>query len=266
MTEWLPTARLLRLRVAAPPVSATGLPDWPSTLNDTWPLGVSGVVPPTVGATVATNATDCPNTDGLGAEPRLVVVSDVTVIVAVAVCESAVASALAGPSSEALAVKVAVTTPSTNWVPAPESEPFTGLPKIVAAGTGNGARPSSDPGASGVVEVPVTPNRSAVRVVWSVGASVAGNAMLRSSSQSVTMSTGAAPKRLAPPKPWATVVPGPSSVPHQLSLAVRAPGVVSSSTLGPRAAELPTNRLRLMSMEPASSKTAPPRGVPVPFA
>src|SRR5205085_6068680 len=178
---------------------------------------------------------------------------------------SAVASALAGPRREALAVKVAVTTPSTNWVPASESEPCTGLPKTVPV-TGNGARPSSDPGASGVVDVPVTPNRSAVSVACPPGASVAGDATLRSWSQSVTMSMGAAPKRLVPPKPWATEVPGPLLVPHQLSLAVRAPGVVSSSTLEPRAAVLPTNRLGLMSMEPASSKTAPPRGVPVPFA
>src|SRR5438309_7211072 len=157
-----------------------GMPAWLSMKKSIEPVGVAGVVPPTLDETVAVTTTPCPNTDGLGAEATVVVVPAVTVIVAVAVWESAVASALAGPSSVGLAVKVAVTTPSTNWVPASESEPFTGLPKIVPGGTGNGARPVSDPGASGVVDVPVTPNRSAVRVVWSVGASVAGNAMLRS--------------------------------------------------------------------------------------
>src|SRR5947207_13332399 len=98
--------------LATPAVKATGAVAWPSMLNVTWPVGVSGVVPPTVGATVALKVTPCPKTDGLGVEPTVAVVPAVTVIVAVAVRESAAASALAGAGTEAVGGRGAVPLPS----------------------------------------------------------------------------------------------------------------------------------------------------------
>jgi len=67
--EWLPTARAEVVKVAVP---ADSVPV-PSTLAPSRKLTLPVGVPP-VPMTVAVNVTDCPERDGFGDDPRVVVV------------------------------------------------------------------------------------------------------------------------------------------------------------------------------------------------
>lgn len=61
--------------VATPALNVDVLTGAPSILNVTVPDGLPA--PGVTAVTVAVNVTDCPNTDGFGAEVRLVVVAEV---------------------------------------------------------------------------------------------------------------------------------------------------------------------------------------------
>src|ERR1700730_1094245 len=236
------------LEGADPDVMVTVPLSTPSTKNCTVPVGVP---PAKVEVTVAVKVTPCPKTEGLCEEMTVVVVvAGLTWTVALTVAASAVAPALAGPG--AVPVKVAVATPPTNCGEGAESEPFTALEKTA----GNGASPTSEPPASGVVDVPVTPSRSAVTVVVPPGWICDGAAMFRNWSQVAVV--GTAP-RGEPSESRATADPGAALAPHQLLLATMLPALDSWSSAEPwTVAVFPTNRLRLMVIAPASLNTAPP--------
>src|SRR6266852_8934600 len=91
---WLPTERLAIVGVVATPLTTdTGEPRFvtPSMNWTVPPWGVAGVVPPVFDETVAVNWTPWPKTDGLWLEVTAVVVSALTVRLAVTVWLSAIA-------------------------------------------------------------------------------------------------------------------------------------------------------------------------------
>ncbi len=199
---------------------------------------------------MAVKVTGCPSTEGFEDDPRVMTASAVTVTAAVATWLSAVASAPPGPRNVP-PVNVADALPLTNWVPAPDRDPCTALENRDPPGAGNGASPLSAPAGRGVVNVPTRPYRSAVTIAVPPGAIDAGEAPARSWSRVVVAGTGPRVSTVRAELAL-TAGPGAASLPHQLSLAVTEPALVSCSIAVPSVAALPANRLSLTVRAPLS--------------